>query len=86
MFLLFSRFLFGVLQLKMFIELLVIGIALIAFVFYKLSTNHSRYYEERNIKYKGVAQSIKNMYSIFSGKYDVFQIAQNMYSLFPDEP
>lgn len=70
----------------MFIELLVIGIALTVFMLYKLSTNHARYYEERNIKYKGVVHTITNMYNIFSGKYDGFQIAQNIYNLFPDEP
>lgn len=66
--------------------LLTIGIALIVYAFYKLTTNNARYFEERNLKYRGVFDSLCTIISIFCGRTDAFEIIQRSYNEFPDEP
>lgn len=69
----------------MFGELIVVGIVLIALAFYKLSTKHAQYFDERNLKYNGIVGWMKNMYYLFSGNFNAFQISQNMYDSHPQE-
>lgn len=66
--------------------LLATGVALIAYALYKLSTNHSRYFEDRRVKYKGAFSGIKNLCGMFFGKKDFFEIIHEMYNSFPREP
>lgn len=74
-------------KLKMLGELLLTtGIVLIAYAFYKLSTNSAKYFEERNLKYKGVVTLLKNQLSLVMGKVDIFAMIQNLYDAFPDVP
>lgn len=66
--------------------ILTTGVLLIAYAFYKLSTNNAKYFEERNLKYKGVLTLLKNQMSLSFGKTDVFTVIQNMYDAVPDVP
>lgn len=66
--------------------ILTTGVLLIAYAFYKLSTNNAKYFEERNLKYKGVLTLLKNQMSVSFGKMDVFTLIQNMYDAVPDVP
>lgn len=64
---------------KMLGELLTIAIVLIAYAFYKLSTNRAQYFKERNLKYKNL--KFKDLFA----KTDVFEMTENMYNAFPEE-
>lgn len=66
--------------------ILTTGFLLIAYAFYKLSTNNAKYFEERNLKYKGVLTLLKNQFSVSFGKMDIFTMIQNMYDAVPDVP
>lgn len=66
--------------------ILTTGVLLIAYAFYKLSTNNAKYFEERNLKYKGVLTLLKNQLSVSFGKIDVFTLIQKMYDEVPDVP
>lgn len=65
--------------------LLATGIVLIAYAFYKLSTNNARYFKERNIKYAGALSGLRNMVRVVLGKIDFLEMTQKMYNAFPDE-
>lgn len=65
--------------------LLAIGLALIAYAFYKLSTSTSRYFEERNVKHSGGFSAIRNLFQMFSGSFDSLEMSKRMYNAFPDE-
>lgn len=66
--------------------LLATGIALIAYAFYKLSTNNAQYFKERNIKYSGAISGVRNMVRVLFGRIDFLEMSQKMYNAFPDEP
>ncbi|XP_055326850.1 uncharacterized protein LOC129580438 [Sitodiplosis mosellana] len=66
--------------------LLSVGIALIAYAIYKFVTNSARYFEERNVKYKGISFALHNLYSMFTGQFDAFGQIQTLYNAYPDEP
>lgn len=66
--------------------LLTVAIALIAYRLYKLVTNNARYFEERNLKYKSGFGAVMNLFSVSSGKMDMFELAKQSYDQFPDEP
>ena len=70
----------------MFGVLLLLGVAVIGILFYRASRENARYYEERNLKYKGIFDSVKNILSLISAQFNGFEVGQNMYNLFPDEP
>lgn len=71
----------------MFVELLLgVIVTLIAYLFYKLSTNNARYFEERNLKYKGAAFAVRNLYSAFFGKFNAFEMVKNLCYALPNEP
>lgn len=62
------------------------GVALIAYSFYKISTNHAKYYEQRNLKHRGVWFTVRNFFAVFFGQIDVFGFTQGFYNQFPNEP
>lgn len=66
--------------------LLTLGIALIAYAVYKFITNSSRYFEEKNVKYKGILFGLHNLYSMRTGKFNAFGQIQALYNAYPDEP
>lgn len=66
--------------------LLTVGIGLIAYAFYKLSTNSAKYFEERNLKYKGVITLLKNQMSISFGRIDILSMVKMLYDAVPDVP
>lgn len=66
--------------------ILTIGIALISYAIYKYHMNNKRYFEERNVKYKGLSFSLYNLYAIIFGKNTVFEFAQRHYEQHPDVP
>ncbi|XP_031624487.1 uncharacterized protein LOC116341517 [Contarinia nasturtii] len=66
--------------------LLLIGIALISYAIYTFIANSSRYFEQRNVKYKGISFTLSNLYSMFSGKFNAFGQAQTLYNACPDDP
>lgn len=65
--------------------LLIFGVALIVFAFYKLSTENARYFAERNLKCVSTTEAIRGIFSLFLGRIDFFQITQKSYNRFPDE-
>lgn len=65
---------------------LIISIALIAYTINRLSAKNAEYFGERNLKYVGFLSSIKGIIKIISGRMDVFQLVQQNYYAFPDEP
>lgn len=66
--------------------LLTVGIALIAYAVYKFITNSSRYFEERNVKYKGASFVLHNLYCMVTGKFNAFGQIQALYNAYPDQP
>ena len=66
--------------------LLTIAIVLIAYAFYKLSTNNAKYFEERNLKYRGVVALLKNQIAVSFGRIDILSMVKNMYDAIPDVP
>lgn len=70
----------------MFVELLVVFILIIVYVYYKFVKNNNRYYDDRNLKSPGLLFGLKNLYSIILGRSDLFEMSRNLYNLFPDEP
>lgn len=66
--------------------LLTTGIVLIAYAFYKLSTNNAKYFEERNLKYRGVLTLLKNQMSLSFGKTDILSMVKGIYDAVPDAP
>lgn len=66
--------------------LLTAGIALIAYAVYKFVTNSSRYFEEKNVKYKGISFVLHNIYSIITGKFNAFGQVKAVYNAYPNEP
>lgn len=65
--------------------LLATGVALLAYGFYKLSTNGSRYFEERNLKYIGILSGLQDMIGMLSGRKNFLELVQKVYYTFPDE-
>lgn len=61
------------------------GVALIAYVFYNLFTKSARYFEERNLKYRGAFAHIKSLLSTSFGRTDVLSMTLDSYAAFPDE-
>lgn len=71
---------------RMFIEaILALVAALVGFVYYKLSSS-ARYFEERNLKHVTGSTAIKNFLKTAFRQVDVFEIAQDSYNAFPNEP
>lgn len=66
--------------------LLTVGIVLITYAFYKLYTNHAQYFKERNLKYRGIRDSLGIMLSVFFGRIGVIDMTQKTYDSYPDEP
>lgn len=66
--------------------LLTIGIGLIGYAFYKLSTNSAKYFKDRNLKYSGVLTSLSNQMSAVLGRHNILTMVKNMYDAFPDVP
>ncbi len=65
--------------------LLTIGVALIAYAFYKSSTNSARYFEERNLKYVGLLAGLPNIYKMIFKKTDILELSLKGYDLYPNE-
>lgn len=70
----------------MFCGLIAVGIVLLTYTFYKISSDHARYFEERNLKHRGILFTLNNLYSAFFGKFDVFGMMESLYNTFPEEP
>lgn len=68
------------------IVLVVILVALIAYKFYKLSSDNAQYFEERNLKYLGVAGTLRNLFKIALRKIDMLEFSRKVYDEFPNEP
>ncbi|XP_031624495.1 probable cytochrome P450 9f2 [Contarinia nasturtii] len=66
--------------------ILIVGIAFVSFLTFKIFIIDNRYFELRNVKYKGVSFALYNVYAMISGKIDVFQFSQRHYDEYPDEP
>lgn len=66
--------------------ILTIGISLISYAIYKFHTSNKQYFEERNVKYKGLSFSLYNLCAMFFGRHDVLQFVQRHYDQYPDEP
>lgn len=70
----------------MIVALLVVGvIGLIKFAFYRLSRDHARYYEERNLKYNEVSTTLRNVFYILLKKIELIELIKQTYNRFPDE-
>lgn len=65
--------------------LLICGVALILYAFSTMITNHTRYFEERNLKSRSTLSAIKDIISMFFSKTDIFKMIQKGYNHFPDE-
>lgn len=63
----------------MFCTLLSTAVVLIAYVLYKLSANNAKYFEDQNLKYRGISSILENFMAIAFGKVDVFTMLKNMY-------
>lgn len=73
------------LKLKMLGQLLLtFGTGLVAYAFYKISTNNAKYFEERNLKYRGVLGLLKGLIFVSLGRYDILTMIKRMYDAFPD--
>ena len=68
------------------LSLVIALIAYTAYIIIKFVTNSARYFEERNVKYKGISFTLHNFFSIFIGKFDAIGQFQALYNTFPDEP
>lgn len=66
--------------------LLTIGLVLIAYAFYKLSTNSAKYFEDRHLKYRGIVSVLKNQISVSFGRIDILAMVKNFYEAIPDVP
>lgn len=66
--------------------LLTVGFVLITYAFYKLTTNNARYFEERNLKYRGALASLRIMLSVFFGRSSLIEMTQANYDYFTNEP
>lgn len=65
--------------------LLLFGVAIILYTYYKLSTENARYFAERNLKCVSTTDAIRGIFSLFLGGMDFFQMTQKSYNRFPDE-
>lgn len=68
-------------KVKMWGELISIGIVLIAYAFYKLTKNRAEHFKERNLKYRNARSIFKSHLK----KLDVLQMTSETYNAFPDE-
>lgn len=66
--------------------LLAVGIILITYAFYRLTTNKARYFAERNLKYRGARETLGVMFSVFFGKIGIIEMTEKAYNHFPNEP
>lgn len=66
--------------------LLAVGIGLIVYALYILSTNHAKYFEDRNLKYVGMFSFLKGIIAAIMGRIDVLSMVKNMYDAVPDDP
>lgn len=67
------------------VALVVIAFALIAYMLYKLSSNHAQYFEQRNLKYISVAATLKNLLGMVTHRYDLLEFSRKIYDQFPNE-
>lgn len=65
--------------------LLTVGVILIVYAFYKLATKNAKYFEDRNLKYRGAIATIHGLYKVIFGKMDAFAMIQSLYDAFPGE-
>lgn len=70
----------------MIVELLIIGITLIAYAMYKSSVKNRRYFEERNLKCITTRDGWRGLFDFILKKKDILQISQEMYDRYPDDP
>lgn len=70
----------------MFLEILLLGVALVAYIFYKTFQNNAKYFEDRNLKHTDALTELRALLGLVLGKSDYFQASQWRYSLFPDVP
>lgn len=68
------------------VYLLVIGVVLLVYKFYRSSINHARYFEDRNLKYTSALSGIQNLLVMFLGRGDFLKMTHRMYNAFPNEP
>lgn len=61
-----------------------VAIVLISYVFYHLSTQNAKYFEERNLKFVGVLHILKDYVYMTLGKVEVLGWTKDMYDAFPD--
>lgn len=66
--------------------ILVIGLILIAYAIHIFVRNSSQYFEERNVKYKGISFVLSNIYAMITGKLNAFGQIQALYNAYPNEP
>lgn len=65
--------------------LLIFGVSIIVYTFYKLATENSRYFAQRNLKCVSVSDVILGTFSLFFGGMDLLEVTQNAYNRFPNE-
>lgn len=66
--------------------LLVVGvIGLITFAYHRMSTNQSRYFEERNLTYSGGLLGFRNIFYLIFRRRDIFELTLEMYDKFSKE-
>lgn len=66
--------------------LLTVGVGLIGYALYILSTNNAKYFEERNLTYVGMLPFLKGILKATFGRIDVLSMVKNMYEAVPDDP
>lgn len=66
--------------------LLTTAIGLIGYALYKFSTNSAKYFEDRNLKYRGLLGLVKTLVSVSFGRIGILTMIKNMYDAFPDVP
>lgn len=72
---------------KMFLRLILVSsVTFVAYAIYKFITNSARYFEDKNVKYKGVSFTLSNLYSMFTGKFKGFGQIEALYNAYPNEP
>lgn len=66
--------------------LLTVGIGLIGYALYILTTKNAKYFEERNLKYVGMLSFLKGIIAATFGRIDVLSMVKNMYDAVPNDP
>lgn len=59
--------------------------AIIYFTIFKLSSNTKQYFEQCNLKYKGIGFVLHNFFRLALGKIDIFDNVKMWYDVFPND-